>query len=151
MKIQVIEVEVSLRARDHLSLRLEVNDSKQILSSRLKGQGCLAFLKEMVGLRDYLRAHPNSLLQDIPIPSGTSHSAMLIRESILKVQGLWKLPYQEEEICHCRAVPTQKVDEAIVSGCHTVERIKRVTSASTSCGTCRPDIESLIRYRLQGS
>jgi NAD(P)H-nitrite reductase large subunit len=29
-----------------------------------------------------------------------------------------------------------------------MERIRATTSASTSCGTCRPDIEAILKYRL---
>lgn len=79
---------------------------------------------------------------------GSDHAAILIRELILRATNQFRLPYGEAELCHCRAVPVEVVDRAIVSGCHTVEAVARSTSAGTSCGTCKPDTERLIAYRL---
>lgn len=83
-----------------------------------------------------------------PEPAGHSHSEMLVRELILKARGEWKPPYEHEELCHCRMIPTEVVDQAIVAGAHAPEIVSRWTSASTACGTCRPDVEKMIAYRL---
>ena len=79
---------------------------------------------------------------------GADHAAILLRELVLRAEGRFQLPYREPELCHCRAVPTEVVDRAIVSGCHSIESVARCTSAGTSCGTCKPDTEKLIAYRL---
>ena len=81
-------------------------------------------------------------------PKENSHSDILIRELILKLKGEWNYPIQNEEVCHCRLVATQKVDKAITEGAHSIESVRRVTSANTACGTCQLDIEAMIRYRL---
>ena len=83
-----------------------------------------------------------------PLPQGSSHSEMIIRELILKLQGKWQYPYQEEELCHCRFVSTQTVDIAILNGAHTSELASQWTGCSTACGTCRPNVEQMIQYRL---
>ncbi|MBK7892474.1 MAG: (2Fe-2S)-binding protein [Bdellovibrionales bacterium] len=80
--------------------------------------------------------------------NGVDHAAILLRELVLRGAGRFQLPYQEPELCHCRAVPTEVVDRAIISGCHSIESVARITSAGTSCGTCKPDTEKLMAYRL---
>lgn len=66
----------------------------------------------------------------------------------MKARGDWDFPYKDIEICHCRMVPTEIVDQAIVAGANDPETVSRLTMASTSCGTCRPDVERILRYRL---
>ena len=83
-----------------------------------------------------------------PLPQGNSHSEMIIREMILKLQDKWDYPYKEEELCHCRHVATQTVDEAIINGAHSSELASLWTGCSTACGTCKPEVEKMINYRL---
>jgi bacterioferritin-associated ferredoxin len=138
------EFEVSLSSRDRLRLALDVDENGTILSAQLTGSGCSELLSLLGTVRPLLKGK----LADLQLPEGRSHSAILMRELLLKAKEQWNFPYKEEELCHCRAVSTRKVDDAIISGCHTVEAVKRATSASTSCGTCRWDIESILKYRL---
>lgn len=83
------------------------------------------------------------------LPEGNSHHELMIREFVLRLRGEWDYPYKEEEICHCRSVPTNIVDQAILNGAHTCARVSSRTSASTSCGTCRPEVQKIINYRLK--
>jgi len=80
-------------------------------------------------------------------PEGEGHSALLVRELILKIQGQWQFPFPHSEVCHCRAISTETVDQAILSGAHSPEEVSIITTASTACGTCRPDIISILNYR----
>lgn len=80
---------------------------------------------------------------------GKDHVSILLRELVLKLQNRFCLPYQEAELCHCRAVPTAVVDRAIVGGCHSTMAVARTTSAGTSCGTCKLDTELLLAFRLK--
>ena len=84
------------------------------------------------------------------MPEGSSHSELLLREFLLRLRGQWKRPYLGDEICHCRVVKTETVDQAILAGAHTTNQVSRATNASTSCGTCVPDVQDLINYRLHG-
>lgn len=111
---------------------------------RVKILGCEAFLS----LAEQLRAAHGDDPEKWPVPEGKSHSELLIRELILKLQSQWHPPSTDAEICHCRMIPTLVVEQAIVSGAHTSEMVSRWTTASTACGTCRPDVEKLIQYRL---
>lgn len=81
-------------------------------------------------------------------PQGQGHVDLLIRELILRARGEWDFPFREEELCHCRSVPAAVVDQAIVAGAHDCAQVSRRTTASTSCGTCRPDVQQIIDYRL---
>lgn len=83
-----------------------------------------------------------------PVPVGQSHSEMIVREFILKLKDQWEYPYKDEEICHCRHVKTKTVDQAVLNGAHTHELAMQWTSCSTACGTCKPDVEKVIKYRL---
>ena len=106
--------------------------------------GCVALEDQ---LRDRLRAQNDVTLWSLP--KATSHVDLLIRELILRARGEWQLPYLEDELCHCRSVPTAIVDQAILAGAHDCKQVSSETSASTSCGTCRPYVQQIIDYRLR--
>lgn len=124
-----------------------------------EASGCTKFLSLLGELKTQilnlpvadrmLLGAPEKLIDVLSIVSDRDHSSILLRELILRLRQEFKLPYDETELCHCRAVPTAVVDRAIVSGAHTVQAVARVTSAGTSCGTCKPDTEKLIEYRLR--
>jgi bacterioferritin-associated ferredoxin len=141
---QEVEICVGARTHDQVTLKLTLVEGV-IESATLKVIGCTTLLRRVQELRRSLRGP----LKDVVLPEGSDHAAMLLRETVLKAQGLWNYPYSDEEICHCRAVSTAKVDGAILAGCHSVDAIKSATSASTSCGTCLPDVEKVLRYRLK--
>lgn len=82
-------------------------------------------------------------------PEGSSHGEILLREVLLKRKGQWKFPYEHEELCHCRAISAYQVDQVIIAGAHDSEVVTRLTSASSACGTCRPEVEKLIAFRLR--
>lgn len=137
-----IKIEVSLPGRDHISLNLELNQGV-ISRAKLSGSGC----PEMLRLFETWRPKLKGAVRDLPVPEGLGHADLLMREAILKAKGEWQFPYDEEELCHCRVVPTAKVDAAIISGCRTVRAVARETSAGTSCGSCRPNTEAIIAFR----
>jgi bacterioferritin-associated ferredoxin len=146
LSTEKISQTVSLPGRDELTLDLDVVKG-EIAQARLSGRGCPEFLKLMQAWRPKL----TGALADVPLPEGNTHSEILLREALLKARGEWDFPYKDEELCHCRAVATAKVDAAIVGGCHSVRAVARETSAGTSCGSCRPDTEAILDYRLRRS
>lgn len=97
-------------------------------------------------------AHFRSLMADadspdaLPVPTGTTRAARLVREAVLRAQGKWHPPYMDEEICHCRLVPTDRVWDAIRQGARTGSEVSHMTSATTACGSCGPDVRALIEY-----
>lgn len=108
--------------------------------------GCVALQEKVKALA---KADPDPAKW--PMPEGTDHNDLLIREFILRARGEWKFPYADAELCHCRSVPTEVVDQAILAGAHTCVNVSSRTSASTACGTCRPDVQKIIDYRLKKS
>ncbi|MFZ4405449.1 MAG: (2Fe-2S)-binding protein [Pseudobdellovibrionaceae bacterium] len=106
--------------------------------------GCSQFL-ELMNLNRKKRGDDISTW---PEPKGVSHSELLLKELLLKLKHQWDFPYKESELCNCRHVTAQKVDAAILAGAHTIDLVRRWTSASSACGTCQPDVEKIIAYRL---
>jgi bacterioferritin-associated ferredoxin len=134
---------VSLRGGDEVEVCLDLGQDGEILSSTLTGIGGPQLLSLLSEWRGKLKGR----LTEVALPSGTTSADMMIRELLLKVRGEWKPPYTDEELCHCRSVPTKIVEQAIVMGADSPEIVSRWTSASTACGTCRKDVEALVAYR----
>ena len=86
----------------------------------------------------------------LSLPMGEQRSVhdLLLAELQTKLRGEWQFPFAEFELCHCRGVPAAVVDRAVLLGSHTRADVSRTTSAGTSCGTCRPDIDAILDYRL---
>jgi bacterioferritin-associated ferredoxin len=135
---------ISLRGREEMQLNLELSESGRIENFQLQGIGGTEFLACLKQWRALLRGD----LKSIKTPTGTSTAELMIKELILRARGEWEFPFAELELCHCRAVPVAVVDAAILMGSHTPQAVSRETSASTACGTCRPDVEAILKYRL---
>src|SRR5690349_12642395 len=136
---------LALKAGDELELRLILDQHGNIASGVLRGIGG----PEMLTLLQAWKNRWHGSLKALCTPSGNSGPELMLRELILKAKGEWKFPYQEAELCHCRAVPLEVVDQAIMHGAHTPEIVSRWTSASTACGTCRKDVTAILNYRLE--
>jgi len=130
---------------DELALQLELDSTGVIKSARLTGVGGPDLLEVLGCWRDKIRGK----IADLEIPEGDSTGELMLRELLLKAKEQWSSPYSEIELCHCRAVPTTVVESAILLGAHTPEKVSRWTSASTSCGTCRRDVEAILAARLK--
>lgn len=135
-------VHVSFSDQDHLIATPVVVGGKQSWS--LKVRAC----KEVVDLLQLFKATHGQDILAWPLPTDASHSHLLLKELLLKIHNKWEEVYPHQELCHCRAVPTQVVDEAIVLGAHDIRTIRRQTSANTACGTCQPEVEKLLEQRL---
>ena len=134
---------VQIPGREEVHLEFD-EDQGNISGAQLTGIGGPELLETLAQWRPQLRGP----LGDVPLPEGSGTGAMLVRELLLKAQGQWQYPYEHEELCHCRVVQTRVVDAAILTGAHSPSQVSKQTSASTACGTCRPDVEAIIAYRL---
>jgi bacterioferritin-associated ferredoxin len=112
---------------------------------RVKALGCTELLSLVRQFQVQFGKDPKTW----PLPQGHSHSELLLKEVLMKAKGQWDYPYKHEELCHCRSVPTERVDQAIIAGAHQSEVVSRQTSASTACGTCRPEVQKIIDFRLK--
>jgi bacterioferritin-associated ferredoxin len=151
-------INVELFGRDNVVASFTLSGST-LVDVKFEATGCQKFLIQLDTLRISLLNLPESE-RNVLVPSEKvaeifsalnrqDHSTILIRELILRLRDQFQLPYKEAELCHCRAVPTAVVDRAIVAGAHSVQAVARVTSAGTSCGTCKLGTELLIEYRLR--
>ena len=159
IKPAIKQVEVLFLGRDRVQATFTFSGSSEsspLSAIEFSGSGCGPFLQALEDFKKRVLALPekNRVINgdsvfELQVSAGADHSSILIRELVLRLRGSFELPYREAELCHCRAVPTAVVDRAIIGGCHTVQSVARMTSAGTSCGTCKPDTESLIAYRLK--
>lgn len=56
-----------------------------------------------------------------------------------------------ETVCSCFGIGSGKICDAVANGARSVEDIGRMLRAGTSCGSCRPEIDSLIQKSLTES
>lgn len=133
------KVSVSLTGRDYLEA--DVSDDSIVTSVHIKG--CLDLLR----LAEKCKKNHGEDPRQWALPEGQDHASLLVREFILKLKAQWKFPYEHDELCHCRSIQAKVVDEAIVAGADSVERVSRETLAGTGCGTCRPEIQKIMAYR----
>ncbi len=136
---------VSIEGREEIELHLVLNGKNEIIEGQLVGVGGI----QLLALLETWRPKLKGPLQMLAVPQGNSVEEILLRELLMKAQGLWKFPYNQTQMCHCRSVSTEIVDRAIVLGADTVAKVSRLTSASTACGTCAGDVQSLIDFRHQ--
>jgi bacterioferritin-associated ferredoxin len=139
LSLQAKTIVAELKGRDRIEVTVEAGKPDQ-----WKVIGCHEVLQI---IKDNRSQHGE--LSKWPMPTGNSHSEILVRELLQKSKDAWQLPYLHEELCHCRGVPTDVVDQAIIAGAHAPKVVSRWTTASTACGTCRPDVEKLLAYRLR--
>ena len=134
----------SLISQTNICSKLDGRDEIS-LKPHVKARGCQKLLERVQFYMQNQGAEPDKWT----LPQGNVHIDILLREFILKSQKQWDYPYKHEELCHCRSVPTHSVDQAVIAGAHTAKDVTRQTSAGSSCGTCQPDIEKIIQFRLQ--
>ncbi|MBC7371762.1 MAG: (2Fe-2S)-binding protein [Bdellovibrionaceae bacterium] len=137
----------SLEDTTKITVELEGRDRIEVVGEKVRFRGCTELTQLMIQMK---KDHGPQIRQ-WPAPEGDSHSELLLREMVLKLANQWSYPYKEAEVCHCRNVSCKAIDQAIVAGAHTTAVVSRQTSASTACGTCRPDVQQMINYRLQSS
>ena len=145
MILAYMKIKVELEGRDSLEVECAGEDLRTpgpVL--KVSMVGCTEFMDMMQAMKRNFGVDPSKW----PLPETQDHGAILLREMILKLRGEWKFPYEEDEVCHCRTISTQMIDQAIIAGAHTPEIVTRQTSASTACGTCRPNVQKIIDYRL---
>lgn len=141
----ISKLRVELEGRDFIEVAYDgENPLRPGAATKVSFVGCFDFMAMMAKMRKNF----GNDIASWPLPQEWDHSSLLLKEMIMKLRGEWVFPYQELELCHCRNVSTHKVDQAIVAGAHSAELVTRQTSASTACGTCRPEVQKIINFRL---
>ncbi len=127
-----------------IKVSLTGSDSIEIKDDKLVWNTCEKLNAQIKQLIAKFGADPKKW----PVPTGQDHSDLLIKKFIQRVQGTWPEEQPREEICHCRNISLQKIEDAIAMGAVTVEMIGLWTSAGTACGTCQPELATRIaRFR----
>jgi hypothetical protein len=103
-------VEVKWPGREELTLEVELDAGGRISKAAVRGIGSPQFLRMLQDLRTQLPGHE---LKSLKIPEGATREIICVREALLKLKGEWNFPYKEDEVCHCRAVPTEVVDQPV--------------------------------------
>ena len=141
-------IKAELDGRDFIEVDCEDSDSVgfdvPLKVKKVKMVGCSEFMDLIHKFKKNFGLDPSKW----PLPEGEDHSSLLVRELVLKLRGEWSYPYAHAEVCHCRSVSTHQIDQAVIAGAHTTDVVTRQTSASTACGTCRPEVQKIIDYRL---
>ena len=133
------KVRVQIQNRDWAEASQNSKDSPW----QIEAFGCFDFLVKVKSLREQLK---NKKVSELNLLEDRDHSSLLLNELILKMQNRFVLPYQEEELCHCRHIPTSNVQNALLAGNLSLKAIGQICGAGVSCGSCKPDIEALIAY-----
>jgi NAD(P)H-nitrite reductase large subunit len=145
MGAQKLKAKAEIPQREWLEIEVTLSPQQKIETLTWHAQGCNGLLLAAEKAAEHMKSKTLSKL-DWP---GTHHWDLLISEVILRLQGNFKFPLEDQELCHCRKIQAIKIDEAIVMGAHTPEKVKAWTTASSGCGTCRPEVEKLIQFRLK--
>ena len=51
-------------------------------------------------------------------------------------------------VCHCQNIDLKTINEAISTGCKTLEEIQSKTGAGTVCGACVDEINEIIAAKI---
>jgi bacterioferritin-associated ferredoxin len=134
----IMKIKVELDDRDFLEVE---TDGSGLNVSML---GCTEFMEMM----QKMKRHFGVDIRKWPLPEGTDHPSILLREMVLKLRGEWVFPISENLVCKCRSISARVIDQVVIAGAHTTDSVTKQTSASSACGTCRPDVQKIIDYRI---
>ncbi len=102
-------------------------------------------LKLIAAAKTLKKSFPKNL-NGLCVPMGADASTLLLKELVAKIKGEWV--DDDNEICHCRKINQRAIERAIILGAHTLEKVRKRTSANTGCGACLPDVQELITKRV---
>jgi len=69
------------------------------------------------------------------------------RNALLSGRSPMPVPSVGRIVCSCFYVGVNQLATAVANGCRSVEDIGVALSAGTNCGSCRPEIRSIIDAR----
>ena len=121
-----------------------VSTAKEVTDISGRGVGMDVVKKEVEKLRKKL-SDRDSAREYLKTLVNKDSNSLLLKELLQKYLGEWQPSYTEKELCHCRAVDTDLVIDSIYLGANDIEKIGKMCSAGTSCGTCQPDSLNLLQ------
>ena len=139
-------IRVEIKDREWLEYKFALDPLGRFVQNvEFKAQGCIDLLH---AVEKAAREFKGKALETLEWSDVHTHWGQMICEALSRLKGTYELPYKDPEICHCRNIPTSVVEQAIVLGAQTPEKVRAWTNASSSCGTCRSDVEALIKFRV---
>ncbi|GAB6140702.1 hypothetical protein JCM14076_14310 [Methylosoma difficile] len=58
---------------------------------------------------------------------------------------------KKDIICHCSGTTEQQIIAYIESGCDSVDKLSRMTGATTGCGACENKVQEILEGYLRKS
>jgi len=92
---------------------------------------------------------PNLLRKAPPTKTAErTESTHVLLDEAGSAKGSWQGAGRANDICHCRNVTYDTVQESIDDGARTVAELQRRTTACTRCFGCRSELERMLRLSL---
>ncbi|MBY0553544.1 (2Fe-2S)-binding protein [bacterium] len=113
--------------------------------TRVKATGPLSLLNLIQNKIQQQGSQPEkwSLLSNV-----TNGDEAMLNNFISKMQTS-ETSQEHDEICHCRMVGREKIEQSIFQGSFSREEISRTTLAGTGCGSCRNDIDKILKNNIR--
>lgn len=113
--------------------------------ANVKAAGSLSFLKL---IQNKIQQHGSRPEQWSLLPEVKNGDEAMLNHFILKVQAT-EVSTEHDEICHCRMVEREKIEQSLFQGSSTREEVSRTTLAGTGCGSCRADLEKILKKNFR--
>ncbi|MBK9295157.1 MAG: (2Fe-2S)-binding protein [Oligoflexia bacterium] len=140
--MQSFRVEIKNRCWVEASFKLD--EYKNVLSVDWHAQGSFDLIQEC---EKFFKLALQKNLESLSVV-GVKTAQLMLNELLDKAKGVYK-SVDDIEICHCRKINRSEIIDAILLGAHTPEKVKKWTTASSGCGTCRSDVDKLINELIK--
>ena len=71
------------------------------------------------------------------------------RETLLRPNGNARPAMQGKLVCACNSVGDANIRTCIANGANTLDKIMNETGAGTGCGSCKPELQGLLKLAEQ--
>lgn len=144
----VMEARVEIPQRCWIKVQLQMDEYKNIQKVNWNAQGSFELIRESEKFFESMNQKNLNQLEVVFPPTGPKTHHLLFQRLLDKLKGEFKETDQGLEICHCRKISQGEIEKAILLGAHTADKVKKWTTASSGCGTCRPEVEGIIAVCL---
>ena len=146
MDVKSVTAKAEILGREWVEFTLQLQGAT-VSSVQWKAQGGHKLLQLCTDLAQDLKSKD---INSYKVKSDNNSSSQLLLEELVKrLNGSFETSDPEEEICHCRKIRQAVIDQMIVLGAHTPEKVMSFCTAGSGCGTCRPEVQKLIDKRIK--
>lgn len=54
-----------------------------------------------------------------------------------------------KNVCRCRGVSFEQIEDAIKNGADTVEKVAEATNATKGCGRCKSQVKDIVESKIK--